>query len=87
MKRIVETVGESGLESMLGERVVLLCNIYIYAGILSGVNEDEVELKDAKLVYETGPWGDATWKDAQKLPGETWRVRTAHIESWGEGKA
>ncbi len=39
-------------------------------------------LEDAAIVYETGPFADKTWKDAQKLPS-AWYVQCAFIESFG----
>jgi len=75
MKRLVETAGE-GLVAHLGRKVTLFCLVYIYTGVLSGVNDAEVELTDAQLVYETGE---------QALPSP-WNVRTFAIESWGAGK-
>jgi len=86
MKRIVEVEEPSGLESLLGEEVILLCANYFYAGTLSGVNKTCVELTNAKLVYETGPWITKNYTDAQVLPGKVWRVQLAFIESFGIGK-
>ena len=85
MRRVIETDEVSGFEVMLGKSVYLICGIYIYAGVLSGVNIDHLELTDPKLVYETGPWDDVDWKDAQQLPSPHWVMRD-HVESWGLGK-
>jgi len=82
MKRIVETT-DAGLESVLGETVLFLCMNYFYVGTLVGVNKDHVELSNAKLVYETGPWKERGFKDAQALPFDTFRVQIDAIESWG----
>ena len=84
MKRLVESEGE-GLVAHLGEKVTLFGLVYIYTGVLSGVNDFEVELTDAKLVYETGPLASGDWKDAQTLPSP-WSVRLAAVESWGAAK-
>lgn len=84
MKKIV-TVTEvegQGLEALLGQKVTLFCMNYIYAGVLAGVNETDVLLEEAYVVYETGPFQTGVFKDAQKISGE-WRVRTAAIESYG----
>ena len=67
---------------MLGERVALWCGNYIYAGKLVGVNDTDVLLEDASVVYETGELCASEWANAQKLPGP-WYVRTAAIESYG----
>ena len=82
MKKIVETVDGEGLEKLMGERVTLFCANYIYTGKLTGVNESCVLLTDAAIVYETGPFEDKQWKDAQMLPRE-WYVQTSAIESFG----
>ena len=86
MKRLV-TVQEldgQGLESLLGKRVILFGSNYNYAGKLIGVNTDDIILEDAGIVFETGPFNDAGFKDFQKFPTKEWRVRTAAIESYGE---
>lgn len=87
MKRIVEVTDKCGLESLMGESVILMCGNYFYAGKLTGVNKTFVELSDASIVYETGSWSDVNWKDAQKLspPGPTF-VRISWIESFRKGK-
>lgn len=84
MKKLVQVVDAEGqgLEALLGQPVVLFCLNYIYAGELIGVNVTDVILKDAKIVYETGPLG-GKFKDAQALPAGEWRVRTSAIESYG----
>ena len=53
MKKLVsvtEVEGE-GLISLLGEKVILFCMNYFYAGKLSGVNASCVPLEDAAIVY------------------------------------
>lgn len=83
MKKIIEEFGGEGLQALRGERVALWCANYIYAGKLVSVNETDVLLDDAKVVYETGELCAKGWKDAQPLPGP-WYVRTAAIESYGK---
>jgi hypothetical protein len=85
MKKIVqcqEVEGE-GLEALLGEWVILFCSNYFYSGKLIGVNDKDVLLQCPQIVYETGPLGNKTFKDAQDLPAKEWRVRTLAIESYG----
>ena len=84
MRRVVET-DDGGFEAMLGEKITCFCQIYIYTGRLVGVNEDHLELDDAKLVYETGELSSGEWTDAQALPGR-WRVMKQAIETWGAAK-
>ena len=85
MKKIVsvtEVEGE-GLVALLGERVTLFCMNYIYEGELVGVNDSCVMLKDADVVYETGPYTSTTRKDAQRISG-VWYVQAGAIESFGK---
>lgn len=85
MKKIMtvtEVEGES-LTALLGENVILYCMNYFYAGKLVGVNDTDVQLEDASIVYETGPLNAKTWANAEKLPSSLWYIRTAAIESYG----
>lgn len=82
MKKLVEIDEGEGLEKLIGQRVTLYCLNYIYTGLLTGVNTHDVLLRDAAVVYETGPYSDSKWKDAQALPHD-WYVRTSCIESYG----
>ena len=84
MKRVIET-DDGGFDAMLGKRVCFFCGVYIYAGILAGVNDDHLELDEPKLVYDTGPLMDTEWADAQSLPAP-WRVMRQSVESWGAAK-
>ena len=87
MKKILnvtEVEGE-GLMALIGERVTLFCLNYIYTGLLVGVNDSCVMLKDAAIVYETGPLTSKDWKDSQSLPGE-WYVQISAVESFGRLK-
>ena len=87
MRRIVtDDSGKFGLDALLGERVLLLCGNYFYAGKLTGVNKTFVVLEDPGIVYETGEWSAAAYKDMQKLPAKEWHVRIQWIESYGKGK-
>lgn len=82
MKKLVEEVSGEGLESLLGERVTLLCCRYIYTGKLVGVNDTCVLLEDCGIVYETGSFDSERWEDYQSLPNSIY-VQTAAIESFG----
>ena len=88
MKKIVEVteVSGEGFEALLGEQVLLFCMNYIYAGRLTGVNDHFVQLEGARIVYETGAFGEKGYKDAQPLPGDVWYVQLSAIESYGIGK-
>lgn len=79
-------VENDGLVSLLGKPVLLMCVNYIYTGILEGVNDTCVKLREPRIVYETGPWSEKGYKNAEKLPGEFWFVQCSAIESFGPGK-
>ena len=83
MKIVTETTATEGLESLLGQNVTLFCMNYIYTGKLVGVDDVQVKLDDAKIVYETGAFTEKGWADAQPLPTGTWYVRLATVESFG----
>jgi hypothetical protein len=88
MKKLVsvtEIEGE-GLESLLGEKVLLMCGNYFYTGLLEGVNADFAKLRDPSIVYETGPWADKTFNNVQRLHTDVWYVRIQHVESYGKAK-
>jgi hypothetical protein len=84
MKKFVQTVeveGE-GLLALMGERVTLFCERYIYTGKLTGVNDTCVLLEDAYIVYDTGSFDNPKWAQAEKLPKD-WYVSRGKIESFG----
>jgi hypothetical protein len=88
MKKLVtvtEVEGE-GLNALLGEKVVLLCNNYFYAGTLTGVNDTCVQLTEPQIVYETGEWTAKKWANAVDFPADVLYVQTAMIEAFGKGK-
>lgn len=83
MKRIVESDTAEGLEKLLGEDVQLWCMNYIYTGKLAGVNDQDVCLEGASIVYETGTMAEDGWKDSQPIGNGEHYIRTAAIESYG----
>ena len=52
MKKIMNVVEveNEGFMSLIGENVMIFCMSYIYAGKLTGVNEECVLLEDAFIV-------------------------------------
>ena len=88
MKKLVsvQEVEGQGLEALLGQQVTLFCMNYTYTGKLVGVNDKDIILEGASIVYETGDFStcrSGKFKDAQLLTAGEWRVRTAAIESYG----
>lgn len=77
---------QEGLQSLLGERVLLMCAGYFYEGILVGINKTCVKLEDPAIVYSTGAWSDKDYSDMQKLHTKEWYVRLGLIESFGKSK-
>lgn len=78
---IVEDENE-GLIALLGQVITCFGAIYIYTGKLVGVNKTCIKLENPSIVYETGPFSDKKWKDAQALPNEIY-IQTAMIEAFG----
>lgn len=88
MKKLVQVqeIEGEGLESLLGERVLIMCAGYFYEGKLIGVNESFVKLDDAAIVYSTGDWKEKSYSDIQKLHHKEWYVQKGLIESFGKSK-
>jgi len=83
MKRLIEQVEGEGLESLLGEQVEIWCCRYIYAGKLTGVNDKDILLANASIVYETGSFDESGYSDSQKLPYPKY-IRIDSIESYNK---
>jgi hypothetical protein len=67
---VVEVEAE-GFFALMGKRITMYAlDGFIYTGDLVGVNDSFIKLSMAAQVFETGPFGDKTWKDAQKFPGD-----------------
>ena len=86
MKKVIYKDTTKGLQKLLGEYVTLYCLSFIYAGNLIGVNEQDVLLQNASIVYETGAHADKKWSVSEKFPGD-WYVRISKIESYGVFKS
>ena len=82
-KRVVVESDDSFLGSMMGEKIVLYCSRYIYCGILTGVDEDSLQLKDCKIVFDTGAHDAKEWAISEPTLTSTWTVMRQSIESWG----
>lgn len=88
MKKVMNVVEveNEGLMALIGEDVMIFCMSYIYAGKLTGVNEECILLEEAKIVYETGSFTDKGYSDAQPLPNKKIYIMKKNIESFGYGK-
>ena len=84
MMKIVEVADGEGLKGLMGKRVLLMCSNFFYNGMLTGVNDTCVLLTDASIVYDTGPWDQNKYNDAQKLPKPVY-VQVSAIEAFMEG--
>ena len=84
MKQLVQVqeVEGDGFIGLLGSRATFFCGVYIYTGLVVGVNDSFIKLQDAKIVYETGELLTKAWKDAQSLPSD-WYVTIQSVESFG----
>lgn len=72
---------EGGPVTLLGKEVYISCSSYAYVGTLIGVNDKFLEVENPSIVYETGPWMNKDWKDAQKLPTDKLIIFQIQIES------
>lgn len=83
MKMLITENEKEGLLALIGQQVTLMCANYFYTGKLVGVNKTCVKLEDPAIVYETGEWTLAKYKDSQKMNVQFWYVRLSAIESFG----
>jgi hypothetical protein len=79
----IETITEepTNFEYMLGKKVVFICSSYTYTGTCTGVNSTVFEISEPFIIYETGPWLDDKWKDAQRLPADKITIGVNQYES------
>jgi hypothetical protein len=67
---------------LMGQRITLFGQNYIWTGLLVGINDTFVKLDNPSIVYETGPFEDSKWTDAQALPKSIY-VMLAAVEAFG----
>lgn len=79
-------VENEGFLALMGQKVLIFCMNYIYTGTLTGINDAFVKIEGARIVYETGAFDQANYKDAQALPGTDWYIQIAAVESFGISK-
>lgn len=80
MKKII-TTDESGLDSLLGEVVLVMCTNYFYEGTLEGIGDAFLLLKNPSIVYETGAWDEKGYSDIQLMNRECLYISRLAIES------
>jgi hypothetical protein len=85
MKKLITVDENEGLTFLLEKQVMIFCMNYIYSGFLSCVSETFILLKNAGIVYETGPLNSKEFKDFQKLPYPIY-ISINSIESFCEIK-
>ena len=82
MKKIIVEDKNEGLLKLLGEKVTVYCDTFIYSGTLTGVNDEDILLTNAVIVYDTGAHDTQEFDTVGKLPND-WYVRKSKIESFG----
>lgn len=65
--QIVETSYADDFEGLIGQEVAVFTTTYIYYGTLKSVGGLFAILEDAYIVYETGQFTEANFKDSQAL--------------------
>ncbi len=66
-----------------GKEILVFGMKYHYSGVLYQVAHDVIILADPYIVYETGPFTDKKWANAEKLPMTHLTIERGAIESRG----
>jgi hypothetical protein len=74
-------VPEGAMAYAVGQEVVVFCANYIYGGKIVNVTSQELVLDDPYIIYETGDFAAAQWKNFQRLPTKQARIERTAIES------
>ena len=82
----IEDIEKEGLDILLGKKVLFICANYFYVGILVGVNTTQVKLKDAYIIFETGPWSDKKYMNMESLGETPYYIRLDAIEGYKESE-
>jgi len=56
------------IKELMGKNVTVFCMNYIYAGTLTAISDSFIALKNAAVVYVTGPFTNSHFTEAEKLP-------------------
>ena len=62
-------------------RLLFICNVYSYSGVIDQADGERVTLRDAELVLDAGPMYARHWNEAEFLGA--WTIHIKNIESWG----
>ena len=84
MKVFVKEDTQEGFASLMGKNVEIQTGIYIYAGMLVGVNDSCIKLDNAHTVFETGEFKSKKYKDAQPRSNPVLYIQTANILAFNE---
>lgn len=69
------------LQHMLNREIYVCCTGYAYAGVLETAGARSITIRAPSIVYETGPWDEKVWRDAQRLPTARAVVMLSQVES------
>lgn len=83
MKKLITEEENEGLLSLLGQTITVMGAVYFYTGKLVGVDETCIKIENPKIIFETGPYTDKEWKNAESLNVKYWYVKLDMIESFG----
>ena len=86
MKQLVKETETKPLDEMLGKNITVFACRYFYHGKLVGYDADEIVLEKPSVIFETGKYDDATFKDIQSMGVDRWVIARSAIESYGEMK-
>ena len=84
MKKLVEVieVENEGFTKLLGETVTFYCANYIYHGVLTGINETCLLIKNPSIIYDTGPH-DKDFENIQSMHMNELYINKSFVESFG----
>ena len=71
-----------GVAQFMGKSILLKCMNYFYFGKIIGVDAFGATVQDCYVVFETGAFDAAQFKDAQKI-GDRFVIALQSIEAFG----
>ena len=78
-----EKSNDLNVDDLIGEQVTFFCMNYTYHGEVVSSDKSRICLKNAKIVYQTGAFESAGFKDAQDLCCNEYFIKKEAIESFG----